>query len=87
MREKKDRQEKAKRERIIEVYEKIPAIKGIDEEIFQAGLNISKSIIGNPDNYKKRYRKRKRNHRKIKNGKGIFTYRVEYSLRLYGSKI
>ncbi len=54
MREKKDRQEKAKRERIIEVYEKIPAIKGIDEEIFQAGLNISKSIIGNPDNYKKK---------------------------------
>lgn len=63
---KKDRQEKAKRERIIEVYEKIPAIKGIDEEIFQAGLNISKRIIGNPDNYKKDIEKGKEIIEKLK---------------------
>ena len=35
-----------------EVYRKIPEIKTIDQEIFEIGLNMSKAIIENPDNYK-----------------------------------
>lgn len=35
-----------------EVYRKIPEIKAIDQEIFEIGLNMSRAIIENPDNYK-----------------------------------
>ena len=40
-----------------QVYEKVPAIKKIDEEIFQVGLDMSKNIIGNPSNAKNNARK------------------------------
>src|SRR5699024_4877660 len=48
---KRDIQEKARQKRIEEVYEKVPAIKRIDEEIFKTGLDMSKYIINNPENY------------------------------------
>lgn len=51
--------EKNKKLRIEEVYKKIPAIKNIDEEIFNAGLNMSKYIIGNPENYEEDINKAK----------------------------
>lgn len=44
--------EKEKKLRVEEVYKKVPAIKKIDEEIFNTGLNMSKYIIGNPENYR-----------------------------------
>lgn len=47
----RDRQEKELELRKRKVYEKIPAIKRIDEEIFQTGLKMSKYIIGNPGSY------------------------------------
>lgn len=47
----RDNQEKARMARVQEVYKKIPAIKRIDEEIFKTGLDMSKYIIGNPENY------------------------------------
>jgi DNA replication protein DnaC len=36
------------------VYRKLPEIKMIDQQIFEIGLAMSKSIIENPDNYKKK---------------------------------
>lgn len=48
---KRDRNEKNRRMRVAEVYKKIPAIKGIDEEIQRTGLDMSKAIINNPENY------------------------------------
>lgn len=49
--DRRDREEKLQRMRTREVYEKIPAIERIDEEIFQIGLEMSKHIIGNPEGY------------------------------------
>jgi DNA replication protein DnaC len=48
---KRDRQLNEQRIRKENVYKKIPAIKRIDEDIFKAGLSMSKYIIGNPDKY------------------------------------
>ncbi|HEY8363290.1 MAG TPA: ATP-binding protein [Tissierellaceae bacterium] len=50
---KRDRKVREQRIRQEEVYRKIPAIKKIDEEIFKIGLDMSKNILNNPDNYKK----------------------------------
>lgn len=50
-------QEKERKSRVEEVYKSIPAIKKIDEEIFKTGLNMSKYIIGNPENYEKNIKK------------------------------
>ncbi|MFY9214306.1 MAG: ATP-binding protein [Tissierellaceae bacterium] len=49
---KRDRNERARKLRVEDVYKKIPAIRRIDEEIQQAGLEMSKAIITDPDNYK-----------------------------------
>lgn len=57
------------REQIIrkeKVYRKIPAIKRMDEEIFNIGLSMSKSIIGNPDNYEKIVERAKKSIEKLK---------------------
>lgn len=48
---KRDRQLYEQRMRKENVYKKIPAIRRIDEDIFKAGLSMSKYIIGNPDKY------------------------------------
>ena len=48
---KRDRQEKAKRARIEEVYKKIPAIRRIDEDIIKTSIAMAKYVIGNPDGY------------------------------------
>ena len=48
----RNKREKARRKRVEEIYEKIPAIRRIDEEIFKTGLDMSKKIIDNPDSYK-----------------------------------
>ena len=48
---KRDRQLHEQRIRKEKVYKKIPAIRRIDEDIFKAGLSLSKYIIGNPDKY------------------------------------
>ncbi|MBU5428325.1 ATP-binding protein [Tissierella pigra] len=48
---KRDRQIYEQRMRKENVYKKIPAIRRIDEDIFKAGLSMSKYIIGNPDKY------------------------------------
>lgn len=56
---KRDRQEKAQKARIEEVYKKVPAIKKIDQEIFKTGLTMSKYIIGNPDGYEESIKKAK----------------------------
>lgn len=55
----RDRQEKELEIRKRKVYEKIPAIKRIDEEIFQTGLKMSKYIIGNPGSYEESIKKAK----------------------------
>ncbi len=57
---KRDQRQREEELRKQKVYRKIPAIRRIDEEIFQTGLDMTKSIIGNP-NYKedlKKFRER-----------------------------
>lgn len=49
---KRDRQEKERKLRIQYIYEKIPAIKRIDEDIQKTSISMAKSIIGNPNGYK-----------------------------------
>ncbi|HLR21709.1 MAG TPA: ATP-binding protein [Tissierellaceae bacterium] len=51
--------EKNRKLRVREVYKKVPAIEKIDEEIFEIGLNMSKYIIGNPENYEENIEKAK----------------------------
>ncbi len=63
---KRDKQVREQRIRKEKVYMKVPAIKRIDEEIFKAGLNMSKYIIGNPDNYEKAMLKAKQTIEKLK---------------------
>ena len=48
---KRDRNERNRKRRVEEVYKKIPAIRGIDDEIQRTGLDMSKAIINNPENY------------------------------------
>lgn len=50
---KRDRAQYEQSIRIKKVYEKVPEIKKIDEEIRKTGLFISKAIIENPENYEK----------------------------------
>lgn len=38
--------------RVQKVYRKIPEIRKIDKQIWEAGLSMSKTVIQNPDNYK-----------------------------------
>lgn len=56
---KRDRNERDRKRRVEEVYKKIPAIKGIDEEIQRTGLDMSKAIINNPENYEEIIKKAK----------------------------
>lgn len=63
---KRDQEERLRRLRIEEVYRKIPTIKRIDEDIFKIGLEMSKFIIGNPENYKKDIEKAKEKIEKLK---------------------
>lgn len=49
-----------------QVYEKVPAIKKIDEEIFKVGLDMSKSIIGNPSNAENNAKKAKEQIEKLR---------------------
>lgn len=63
---KRDEAERLKMMREKEVYRKIPAIKRIDEEIFQTGLEMSKFIIGNPDGYEKNMKKAKEKIEKLR---------------------
>ncbi len=56
---KRDQQERDQRARVAKVYKEIPAIKKIDNDILKVGLNMSKFIIGNPNNYEKDLEKAK----------------------------
>lgn len=49
---KRDWHIKEKRIRTEEVYNKIPAIRRIDEDIIKTGISMSKYILGNPNGYK-----------------------------------
>ena len=57
---KRDQQERDQQLRVNKVYQKIPAIKRIEDDILQVGLSMSKYIIGNPDNYKEILEKAKK---------------------------
>ncbi|MDR7857354.1 ATP-binding protein [Tissierella sp.] len=63
---KRDRQLYDQRMRKEKVYKKIPAIKRIDEEIFKAGISMTKYIIGNPDTYKESAEEAKKTIEKLK---------------------
>lgn len=63
---KRDEEERFKRMRTQEIYRDIPAIKRIDEDIFQIGLNMAKFIIGNPEGYKEDIEKAKEKIEKLK---------------------
>ncbi len=63
---KRDEEERLKRMRTQEIYRDIPAIKRIDEDIFQIGLNMAKFIIGNPEGYKEDIEKAKEKIEKLK---------------------
>ncbi|MCK9444690.1 MAG: ATP-binding protein [Tissierellaceae bacterium] len=56
---KRDRHKREQAIRREKVYRDIPAIKRIDEEIFKAGISMSKNILGNPGNYEKTVKKAK----------------------------
>lgn len=56
---KRDNNEKARKKRVEEVYSKIPAIRRIDEEIQKSGLDMSKAIILDPNNYEETIKKAK----------------------------
>lgn len=62
----RDRNERDRRRRIEEVYNKIPAIKKIDEEIKKTGLYMSKSIITHPENYETLIEKARHDIEKLK---------------------
>lgn len=63
---KRDRAQYEHNIRLKEVYERIPAIKKIDEEIRRTGLFISKAIIENPKNYKNSIKEIKNTIEKLK---------------------
>lgn len=63
---KRDWQEKDKRERINDVYKKIPAIRRIDEEILKTSVNMSRNILNNPDNYLESVNKARENIESLK---------------------
>ncbi|HZK00521.1 MAG TPA: ATP-binding protein [Tissierellaceae bacterium] len=63
---KRDRNERDRRRRTEEVYKKIPAIKGLDEEMRKTGLEMSKAIIANPDNYEVTIKEAKERIEKLK---------------------
>lgn len=48
---KRDRKERELEYRKREVYEKIPVIEKIEEEIFKTGLSMTRNLLQNPDNY------------------------------------
>ncbi|HHV38268.1 MAG TPA: ATP-binding protein [Tepidimicrobium sp.] len=50
---KRDRARRAQSLKRAKVYRKIPRIKAIDEEIWQAGLSMSKAMVVSPENYEK----------------------------------
>ena len=56
---KRDQQERDQQLRVNKVYQKIPAIKRIEDDILKVGLSMSKYIIGNPNNYKESLEKAK----------------------------
>lgn len=62
----RERQRKAQERRVRKVYEKIPAIRRIEEEIFQTGLAMSRFIIGDPNNYKEGISKTKKKIESLK---------------------
>src|SRR5690606_21940664 len=49
---KRDRQERDRKKRIEYVYNKIPAIRRLDEEIIKISASMAKNILINPDKYK-----------------------------------
>jgi DNA replication protein DnaC len=49
---KRDRQERERKVRVEYVYNKIPAIRRLDEEIIKMSASMARSILTNPDNYK-----------------------------------
>ena len=63
---KRDRNERSRRKRVEEVYKKIPAIKRIDEDIQKTGLQMSKAIITNPNNYEEIINQAKEKIEKLK---------------------
>lgn len=63
---KRDRNERDRRRRIEEVYNKIPAIKRIDEDIKMLGIDMSKAIITNPQDYNEIIEKAKKDIERLK---------------------
>ena len=63
---KRDRNERDRRRRIEEVYNKIPAIKRIDEDIKMSGIDMSKAIITNPQDYNEIIEKAKKDIERLK---------------------
>lgn len=63
---KRDRNIKRQELRQREVYEKVPAIEKIDEEIFNVGINMTKDILGNPESYEENLLKAKEKLEKLK---------------------
>ena len=64
--QKRDKAMYNQRIKVKKVYKKVPRIKKIDEEIWQIGLSMSKSIIGNPENYKEGLQRAKEEMEKLK---------------------
>lgn len=63
---KRDRNERDRRRRVEEVYNKVPAIKRIDEDIKRTGLDMSKAIITNPRDYDEIIEKAKKDIERLK---------------------
>lgn len=56
---KRDRNERDQQSRVQKVYKKLPKTKKIDDDILKTGLEMSKYIIGNPNNYEKNLKRAK----------------------------
>lgn len=69
--DKRDLQKRLQESRIREVYRKVPSIRKLDEDIFKLGLEMSKYIIGNPDNYQENIEKAKEKIEKLKMRKAV----------------
>lgn len=63
---KRDKNSDRQRRRILEVYKKLPKIKDIDEEIANVGIDMSKAVILEPENYKEKMLFAKENIEKLK---------------------
>lgn len=63
---KRDRQKAERDKRVQYVYDKIPAIRRIDEEISMTGLDMAKLILANPDDYEQIANKTKEVIEKLK---------------------